>query len=69
MRDIRVKPVQAAEELGMSALTLRCLMQQEKLPIGYAIKHEKRWSYFIYRKPLNELKSQLGIKNNKEENK
>lgn len=62
MKD-RVLPEQAAAELGINVLTLRCLMQQEKLPIGYAIKRDgaKRWAYFIYRKKLDELKKELGI--------
>ena len=69
MEEVRVTPSVAAAELGMSILTLRGLMQQGKLNIGYALKHEgkKKWSYFIYRKPLDELKVQLGITTNKED--
>ena len=63
MNETRVTPSVAAAELGMSVLTLRGLMQQGKLNIGYALKHEgkKKWSYFIYRKPLDEEKKRLGI--------
>ena len=47
----RVTVNEAASELRISVLTLRGLMQQNKLNIGYAIKQDgnKRWSYFIYR--------------------
>ena len=59
----RVTVNEAASELRVSVLTLRGLMQQNKLNIGYAIKQDgnKRWSYFIYRKLLNEEKQRLGI--------
>lgn len=71
MEEVRVTPSVAAEELGMSVLTLRGLMQQGKLNIGYALKHEgkKKWSYFIYRKLLNDEKERLGVvsQKNKEE--
>ncbi len=67
----RVTPSIAAAELGMSVLTLRGLMQQGKLNIGYALKQEgkKKWSYYIYRKKLDEVKADLGIvSKEKEEN-
>ena len=59
----RVSIKTAASELGMSVITLRGLMKQGKLDIGYALKKEgsKRWSFFVWRKPLDELKEKLGI--------
>ena len=63
MEEVRVTPSVAAAELGMSVLTLRGLMQQGKLNIGYALKHEgkKKWGYYIYREPLEKEKRRLGI--------
>lgn len=59
--DTRVTPTQAATELNMSVLTLRGLMQQGKLDIGFAIKQDgkKKWTYLIYRKKLDRAKKQL----------
>lgn len=59
--DTRVTPTQAAAELNMSVLTLRGLMQQGKLDIGFAIKQDgkKKWTYLIYRKKLDRAKKQL----------
>lgn len=59
--DTRVTPTQAAAELNMSVLTLRGLMQQGKLDIGFAIKQDgkKKWTYLIYRKKLDKAKKQL----------
>jgi len=62
MIDSRVTPEEAARELNMGVLTLRRLMQDEKLSIGYAVQHKKRWSYFIYRNLLKQEKERLGIK-------
>lgn len=61
----RVTIETAASELGMSVLTVRCLMQQERLPIGYALKRDgaKRWGYYIFRTLLDAEKDRLGIKN------
>ena len=63
MIESRVTLKDAAKELGMSELTVRGLMKQGKLPIGCALKHDKasKWSFFIYRKPLDEVKKQFGI--------
>ena len=59
--DTRVTPTQAAAELNMSVLTLRGLMQQGKLDIGFAIKQDgkKKWTYLIYSKKLDRAKKQL----------
>ncbi len=63
MNESRVTLKEAARELGMSELTVRGLMKQGKLPIGCALKHQNasRWSFFIYRKPLEEVKRKFGI--------
>lgn len=50
-----VTSIQAGKELGMSALTVRRLMEQDRLPIGYFIraKGKKRGYYKIYRSLLD----------------
>lgn len=47
----RVTPKQAAKELNMDIDNFYYLMQQERLPIGFALKKEgnRRYSYIIYR--------------------
>lgn len=57
----RVTTKQAAQELNMGIDTLQFMMQQERLPIGFAVKKEgkKRYAYFIYRGMLDEFKLQL----------
>ncbi len=47
----------------MGVLTLQCLMQQGKLPIGYAMRRDgtKRYGYYIFRGLLDEEKKRLGI--------
>lgn len=61
--DARVKTEIAAQELQMDVLTLRLLMQQGKLQIGYVVKKEgkARSSYYIYRGLLNAEKERLGL--------
>ena len=53
----------AAKELKMSALTLRCLMQTGALNIGFTVKRPgcKRAHYKIYRHLLDAEKRRLGI--------
>jgi hypothetical protein len=53
MKVITVKD--AARKLNMTDLTVRCLMQQEKLPIGYALKREgcTQYHYIIYEELLD----------------
>jgi hypothetical protein len=60
---VRVTVKQAASELHMGILTVQCLMQQERLPIGYALKKEgkSRYGYYIYRGKLDAVKKELGI--------
>ena len=59
----RVTSETAARELGMDVLTLRGLMQQGKLNIGYALKKEgkSKWGYYIYRNLLDLEKNRIGI--------
>lgn len=63
MEDIRVTTKQAAEELHMGVLTVQCLMQEGRLPIGYAVKKKgkSRYGYYIYRGLLDAHKQKLGI--------
>jgi hypothetical protein len=63
MEDVRVTVKQAASELHMGVLTVQCLMQQGRLPIGYALKKDgkSRYGYYIYRGLLDAHKRQLGI--------
>ena len=53
MKTITVKD--AAQQLNMTVLTVRYLMQQEKLPIGYALKREgcSQYHYIIYQELLD----------------
>ncbi|MCM1218812.1 MAG: DNA-binding protein [Lachnospiraceae bacterium] len=59
----KVTVKQAAYELHMGTLTVQCLMQQERLPIGYALKRKgaARYTYHIYRGLLDAEKKRLGI--------
>ena len=63
MEEVRVSTKKAAKELHMDVLTLRELMKNEKLPIGYTIKREgkTKWGFYIYRHLLDEHKRTLGI--------
>ena len=65
--DGRVSTEVAAAELRMDVTTLRGLMQQGRLPIGYALRKEgkKHWGYYIYRGKLDKLKEELGITDEK----
>ena len=47
----RMTTTEAAKLLNINVLGLQTLMQQEKLPIGYAIKRSNcgRYTYYIYR--------------------
>lgn len=57
----RVSTRQAAQELNMDVDTLQYLLQNNKLPIGYAVKKtgKKRNSYYIYRGLLDTYKREL----------
>lgn len=58
----RVSVKDAAKELSIDQETLRYMMQEEKLPIGYAYCREgkKRWNYIIYRGMLDQYKKAVG---------
>lgn len=57
----RVTTKQAALELNMDVDTLQYLLQNERIPIGYAVKKKgkKRNSYYIYRGLLDRYKERL----------
>ena len=42
---------EAAEKLNMSIITVRLLLQKEKLPIGYAVKRDngENYHYIIFK--------------------
>lgn len=46
----RISTQQAAEKLNLTRLTVQVLMQQERLPIGYAVKNpgSTQYHYIIY---------------------
>lgn len=62
MYDTRVKPKDAAKELQMDLVTLYQLMQNDRLPIGYAYKKagNSKYGYYIYRGLLDKEKERLG---------
>lgn len=63
MDSVRVSAKDAAKELGMDVLTLRELMKNGQLQIGYAVKREgkSKWGFYIYRSLLEQEKLRLGI--------
>lgn len=48
----RITIEQASEILGIPPQAVRVAMQQGKLPIGVAIKSNKRWSYYLWREKV-----------------
>jgi hypothetical protein len=60
---MKVTVSEAAKELKISESTLRGLMQEGKLNIGYAMKREgkQKWGYWIYRTLLDAEKRRLGL--------
>lgn len=50
----KILPTEAAEILNMSPQFIRIAMQQEKLPIGTAVKMSSIWTYHISAKLLAE---------------
>lgn len=50
----KILPSEAAEILNMSPQFIRVAMQQEKLPIGTAVKMSSIWTYHISEKLLAE---------------
>lgn len=51
----RITTKEAAEKLNMTQLTVQVLLQQERLPIGYAVKNpgSTRYHYIIYSELLD----------------
>ncbi len=60
---MKVRLADAAKELGLSPLTVRGLMIEGKLNIGYALKRDgsSKWSFFVFRKLLDDEKKRLGL--------
>lgn len=57
----RMTTQEAAKELNINVIGLQVLLQQEKLPIGYAIKKpgSTRFTYYIYRELVEGYKKQV----------
>lgn len=51
----RITTKEAAEKLNMTQLTVQVLLQQNRLPIGYAVKNpgSTRYHYVIYSELLD----------------
>ena len=51
----RITTKQAAEKLNITQLTVQVLMQQDRLPIGYAVKNpgSSKFHYVIYQELLD----------------
>jgi len=51
----RITTKQAADRLNMTQLTVQVLLQQQRLPIGYAIKNpgSTKYHYIIYSELLD----------------
>ena len=57
----RMTTAQAAKELNINVIGLQVLLQQEKLPIGYAIKKpgSTRYTYYIFKELVEGYKRQV----------
>lgn len=57
----RITTAEAAKELNINVVGLQVLMQQEKLPIGYAVKKpgSSRFTYYIYRELVEGYKKRV----------
>lgn len=57
----RMTTAQAAKELNINVVGLQVLMQQEKLPIGYAVKKpgSTRFTYYIYKELVDGYKKNI----------
>ena len=60
---MKITVADAAKQLGLTPLTVRGLMQEGRLNIGYAIKHKNssKWTYYIFEKLLEDEKKRLGL--------
>lgn len=54
-RKVRLMVNEAAELMGVSPQFIRTGLQQNALPFGSAVKHEKRWTYYIFTKQFTEV--------------
>ena len=52
---------EAAQELNMTVITVRLLLQKEKLPIGYAVKKDdaENYHYIIFRELVEGYKNRI----------
>lgn len=50
-KENRVTPEEAAQALQMNVESVRFLLREERLPIGYALQKPKakRWTYYIFK--------------------
>ena len=57
----RMTTAEAAKQLNINIIGLQVLMQQGKLPIGYAIKKpgSSRFTYIIYRELVDGYKKRV----------
>lgn len=57
----RMTTAEAAKELNINVLGLQILMQQEKLPIGYAVKKpgSSRYTYIIFKELVQGYKDRV----------
>ena len=57
----RMTTAEAAKELNINVLGLQILMQQEKLPIGYAVKKpgSSRYTYIIFKELVEGYKNRV----------
>ena len=57
----RMTTAEAAKELNINIPGLQLLMQQEKLPIGYAIKKEgsSKYTYIIFKELVEGYKNRV----------
>lgn len=57
----RMTTAEAAKELNINILGLQVLMQQEKLPIGFAVKRpgSSKYTYYIFRELVEGYKKQI----------
>lgn len=57
----RMTTAEAAKELNINVVGLQVLMQQDKLPIGYAFKkpNSTRYTYYIFRELVEGYKKRI----------
>lgn len=57
----RMTTAEAARELNINVVGLQLLMQENRLPIGYALKKpgKNRYSYIIYRELVEGYKKRV----------